>query len=206
MDPNISSKLDSIGKAIPISDLSDNVSIYIGYSLIGLGLLNSLADVPDAFIIGASIAGFCFTTSDLIVLSDRYRKAITPLSLAGVFSFFLLPIVLLSFPNLLMFDFFSFFADMVTFIALGFVMIALAIKSRNAKNEFFKTSMEVVRYTIDEQANTKAMVDYAMKEQKGLVEKQTELIEKQTRMLKESRDRITALEQEHEETKKKEGL
>lgn len=197
MDPNMSSKLNSINKAIVVSDLSDNVSIYIGYSLIGLGLLNSVTDVPDAFIIGASLAGFCFTLSDLLTLHEQYRKAIGPLTAVGVFSFFLLPIVLLSFPYLLMFEFFSFFANMVTFFALGFVMIILGIKSRNAKIEFLKTSMEVVRHTLDEQVNTKSIVDAAIEDHKGLIEKQMKMIE-------ESHDRIATLEKELEEAKKKE--
>lgn len=198
MDPNISSKLDSIGKAITVSDLSDNVSVYIGYLLLGLGLLNSITDVPDAFIIGASIAGFCFTSSDLLLLHERYRKAIGPLSFIGVFSFFLLPIVLLSFPyHLLVLEVFSFVADMVTFFALGFVMIALGVRSRNAKVDFLKTSMEVVRHTFDEQVSTKSMVDDEM-------EKQARLIEKQMKMIEESHDRIATLEKELEEAKKKE--
>lgn len=196
MDANISSKLDSIGKAIVVSDLSDNVSVYIGYSLLGLGLLNSITDVPDAFIIGASVAGFCFTTSDLLMLSDRYMKAIRPLTAAGVFSFFLLPVVLLSCPYLLMLEFFSFFSNMVTFFALGFVMITLGIKSRNAKIEFLKTSMEVVKHTFDEQGRSKSMVDAA-------IEEHTSLVEKQTRLLEESHDRIATLEKELEEMKKK---
>lgn len=86
---------------------------------------------------------------------------------------------------------------MVTFFALGFVMIALGIKSRNAKIEFLQTSVEVVRRTLDQQANTKSRVDAVMEEH-------TSLIEKQTRMIKESHDRIVTLEKELEESKKKE--
>ena len=116
IDPNLNAKVESIVKANSDGEASDNVSIYIGYSLLGLGFLNGITDVPDAFIIGASISGFCFAMIDIITLDGTYKRFIKPLTITGIICLFLLPIILTVYPYPLLIDFFSIYSDMGTFV------------------------------------------------------------------------------------------
>ena len=154
-DSNLSSKLEAIVKAKTDGEVSDNISIYIGYSLLGLGFLNGITNVPDAFIIGATISGFCFAMVDIINLGEAYKRFIKPLTITGIVCLFLLPIVLTVYPHPLLLDFFGLYSDMGTFYALGFVMIALGLKSRQAKVGFITTTFEVIEELVKENGQTK---------------------------------------------------
>lgn len=133
MNEKLDPELKAIIEARDYGNAFNDISFWIGVSLIGLGVLNGITDVPDAFIIGAGLAGFCFTVTDTLTLVKFGKKFITLFTAIGTLCFFLLPIVLLVFPALQILNFFKFLADMGTFYALGFVMVTFTIKSHKAK-------------------------------------------------------------------------
>lgn len=177
IDPNLNAKVESIVKANSDGEASDNVSIYIGYSLLGLGFLNGITDVPDAFIIGASISGFCFAMIDIITLDGTYKRFIKPLTITGIICLFLLPIILTVYPYPLLIDFFSIYSDMGTFVALGFVLIALGVKSRKAKEEFITVTIEVLRHLIDVNNQIGIEKDEIKREVKNIATEQNEILD-----------------------------
>lgn len=178
------SKMDAIVKANKAGEVSDNVSVYIGFSLIFLGVLNGIMDIPDAFIIGASLSGVCFTMADITFLNGNFKKTNAVFTAMGVFCLFLLPIILLVSQNSLIIAFFEFASDMGTFYAIGFVMIALGWKSREAKSGFITGTLEVLRHLKD--TNEKMKNDMA-----SLEEERREIVE-------DYRNRIDQLEKELE--------
>ena len=134
------------------SNVSDNIIVYIGFSFFILGTVNAFTDVSEVFLIGATISGVFFAVNDFLLaglhLKSKYRVAIGPLTMMGVFSFFLLPIFLLTFPSLL--EFFSFLSETGTFYALGFVIIGFAIK---AKKAIIGTKLDMVETIISRLKN-----------------------------------------------------
>ena len=144
MDPNTSSKIDDIVKTKSEISSSDNITVFIGFSLMTLGIANGIYDIPDAFIIGASLAGFCFTAADLLTLYWPNKIAVTMMTGTGVYSFFLLPVSLLMDPNQKIHDILNAMSDASTFIALGLVMVSIGVKSIKAKKGYAKLTAEVL--------------------------------------------------------------
>lgn len=168
-----------------LEGISDLVMIFIGASLIVLGILNMFAEIPSAFILGATLSGLFFTFSDPSIysqqLSNDSRQVLSFFMTAlAVFSFFLLPVVLLISPNL--YEMFKPYGDLATFVALGAVIIVFGVKSRKAN-----------RSRIEKLIIEREQFDTFKKELIQLIEKDTkskelelaEIMQKSTRLDKE---------------------
>jgi hypothetical protein len=128
---------------------SELITIFIGASIFILGFVNSIKAVPDAFIIGATLAGLFFTLSDFNSLRKNSNPYINGgLLFLGVFSFFLLPVILMVFPNLSL----DGFSDFATFLALAAVVVSLGLKSYQSKRSYL-TSIYTELNSLYEQRN-----------------------------------------------------
>lgn len=117
----------------------DLIIIYIGYMILLLGMLNIIVKVPNEFLFGATLAGWFFALSDYFLLTKKkfYESDFTINNFflfSGVFSFFLLPVILMSFPSF--YSKIKPFADLVTFLALGIVIVGIGYKSNQLKRKF----------------------------------------------------------------------
>lgn len=178
----LDSKLDIIKEAYAAGKASDDVSIYIGLSLIILGIINGVKEVPDAFIVGASLSGFFFTLADVTFLSRTVNRLNIFFAPLGIFCLFLLPILLLVFPDFALFKMFEFISDMGTFYAIGLVLIALGYKSRESKAEFISTTKEVLGYFQAENKEHGNAIASIEKERRELAERNLNLERKIDRL------------------------
>lgn len=121
-----------------IEGSSEVITVYVGLSIILLGTINLFKSVPPEFMAGATISGLFFAISDYILLKDKLYKTDAmwhQWSIAlGVFSFFLLPVLLIMFPNLN--KDIEDFTEFATFIALGLVVTSLGFKSFRSRKKF----------------------------------------------------------------------
>lgn len=116
----------------------DVILVFIGFSIVLLGVLNAFKKVPEEFLFGATLSGFFFAFSDYNLLKDRFYQKDMLWNLIslflGVLSFFLLPIILLVFPG--MYEAVEPFGDAATFLALGFIVVGIGIKSMETKRKY----------------------------------------------------------------------
>ncbi|MDP4086001.1 MAG: hypothetical protein Q8934_15465 [Bacillota bacterium] len=49
----------------------DLIIVFIGYTLILLGIINGIKKVPEQFLFGATLAGLFFTASDFNLLKNK---------------------------------------------------------------------------------------------------------------------------------------
>ncbi|WP_252503087.1 hypothetical protein [Sporosarcina sp. Marseille-Q4943] len=82
--------------------LTDLIILFIGISIILLGLLSLYVSIPDEYIAGATIGDMFFVLADIVVLNDVIKTrdlVFHVLSLfIGVISFLGLPVFLIVFP------------------------------------------------------------------------------------------------------------
>ncbi|WP_379968032.1 hypothetical protein [Ectobacillus sp. sgz5001026] len=158
--------------------ISDLVMIFIGASLVILGVLNMFSDVPPEFILGATLSGLFFTFSDPSIFPQRFignvgRRFLSSfMTMIAVFCFFLLPVVLLS--NRPLFEMVAPIDDFATFVALGAVIIVFGLKSR-------KTNRERIAFlrTQRDQALESSNLFQQILEKKVEIAKQQEIIKQQ---------------------------
>lgn len=81
----------------------------------------------------------------------------------------------------------------MTFLALGFVMIALGIKSKKAKKDYAKLTAEVLAEMIDESEKLKSDIDKLAKDKDEIIKMSAE---KNAEIQKEL-DKIRKIEQEN---------
>lgn len=126
---------------------SDYITIFIGFSIMFLGTLTILVDIPEEFAIGATIGALFFALSDYVLLGRYLVKADLILNqiliFFGVVGFFLLPVILISVPVL--FESIIELSDFATFMALGLAVSALGVKSRNHKREYVREMKNSLR-------------------------------------------------------------
>lgn len=119
--------------------LTDMMIVFIGMCILVLAFLSLYGTVPEEYAFGATLAGFFFVFSDVLLVEEK----ITPGSLlmyglsllSGVASFVLLPVILLMnapLREIIMKD-----SDFFTFLGLGFVLMTIGYKTlvRNFKKQ-----------------------------------------------------------------------
>ena len=177
---------------------SDRISIYIGLSLAGIGVLNAATEVPDVFIIGASLAGLCFTLADPLISGRKFINIFTAL---GTLCFFLLPIILLSFPMVNIFDFLNSLSEAATFFALGIVLIALSFKSQNAKISFLTDLIKPFENVKDAHERFEKDIQSIRKEQEEILVNYSNRIKELEELEVNYNNRIKELEEQLEFSK-----
>ncbi|MGE7637646.1 hypothetical protein [Peribacillus frigoritolerans] len=75
----------------------DLITFFVGILLIFLGGLDNIKEVPQEFIIGATLAGLFFAVSDFILIKDDFSKFENILNrvliFSGILSIFLDPVL-----------------------------------------------------------------------------------------------------------------
>jgi hypothetical protein len=117
---------------------SEFITVFVGLAIISIGALNAYTAVPKEFAFGATVGGMFFALSDFTYLKGQYTEkdllANSLLLFSGVMSFFLLPVVLIMFPEV--FTALKSFGDFSTFFALGIVVCGLGFKSFESKAKY----------------------------------------------------------------------
>ncbi|MEY8732098.1 hypothetical protein AB9M92_07505 [Peribacillus frigoritolerans] len=127
---------------------SELIIFFIGISIMILGTINTIRPVPKEFLLGATLAGLFFAFSDYYLLKSKFFKTDLIINLTmvflGVFCFFLLPVILITFPSL--FNVFGQFGDIATFVALGLVVTGLGLKTYSSKRNFLlETKVDLLK-------------------------------------------------------------
>lgn len=130
---------------------SEFITVFVGLAIILIGALNAYTAVPKEFAFGATVGGMFFALSDFTYLKGKYTEkdllTNTFLLFSGVMSFFLLPVVLLMFPEV--FTALESLGDFSTFFALGIVVCGLGIKSFDSKVKYKQGIRKELDHLID---------------------------------------------------------
>lgn len=144
----------------------DLIIVFIGYTILLLGVLNGFKKVPEEFLFGTTFAGTFFACSDYHLLKGKfYRKdyLINIIFLfCGVFSFFLLPVILMVFHEI--YKEIKPLGDTSTFIALGLVVIGIGLKSNSSKRKFILSMKNDIYQLRNESEETAKGIKLATKE------------------------------------------
>ncbi|MEH7248745.1 hypothetical protein V7114_18375 [Neobacillus niacini] len=115
----------------------DVILIFIGFSIVLLGVLHNFKKVPEEFLLGATLSGLFFAYSDFNLLKEKFYQKDVLYTLfflfLGVFSFFLLPVILLVFPG--SYKVVAPYGELATFLALGFIVVGIGFKSMDSKRK-----------------------------------------------------------------------
>lgn len=115
---------------------SDVLIICIGFSLIILGFLGISYEVPEEFVIGASLAGMLFGISDYITtlekISDRKIGIYAMCLVFGAFSVVAVPPYLMVEEEIG--NFIVPYSDTFSMIALGLVIMSIGNRIREARS------------------------------------------------------------------------
>jgi hypothetical protein len=119
----------------------DVLLVFIGFTIVLLGVLNSFKKVPEEFLFGATLSGFFFALSDFNLLKDRFYKSDVLYNLLclffGVASFLLLPVFFMVFQDF--YENIKSFGDAATFLALGFIIVGIGFKSMESKRKYINS-------------------------------------------------------------------
>lgn len=137
---------------------SDMFIGFIGVSLIWLGALSVVTEVPKEFTIGASLSGFFFSFADLTVTSNKITKLkviIYMLCLmSAAISFVFVPAFLLvekDLGNILVP-----YTDAITVLALGIVITSFGNRirlSRDKQREEIRKELQAIRELLNNTSN-----------------------------------------------------
>lgn len=125
---------------------TDLIIMFIGISMIILSCLSLFLKIPKEYSVGATFGGLFFVLADTMIIQKTVGyKSIVFYFLAlffGVFSFFLLPVILLinsdAYAGLIE------ITDFATIGALGFVIMVMSYKAVNSRLELnSETSKEL---------------------------------------------------------------
>jgi hypothetical protein len=159
-------KKEEIEASFPI------IIVYIGLSLMFLGIITIFTEVPKEFLIGASLSGMFFAIADFILLKSNFSNNdvhFTMLTLfLGVASFFLLPVFMIIVPNLS--TIIGRYGDFASLLALGIVVSGLGYRALTSNK----------RYVLEIKKDMKNF-----EEQRNEIQKQIELYNKEHQEMKE---------------------
>ncbi|WP_338749820.1 hypothetical protein [Bacillus sp. FJAT-52991] len=121
-------------------------TFFIGFSLILLGLIDSVKPVPNQFVIGATLSGFCFVLSDFILVGETSVKKSDAIAhyicqMLGVLFLFLLPAFLTMYPFGI--DILKKYSDAFTLVALGVSFIIMSYKAIQYQNRKMKNQEDL---------------------------------------------------------------
>lgn len=152
----------------------DNITIYLGLTLIVLSIFHIIIDIPKQYFISFTISGALFAVSDFILVTPRKNndeKIREILMFLGIFSAVALPIILSSFEYLL--NSMKYWSDFATLFALGVIIISVGARSRNNLNN-------VIFNKFKELESLEAKLKNYDEQQENFRRKRKELFEKKT--------------------------
>ncbi|MEW4225830.1 hypothetical protein [Rossellomorea marisflavi] len=123
------------------------IIVYIGISLMFLGILTVYTEVPKEFLIGASLSGMFFAIADFIILKSKISHKdvlITKCILfLGVASFFLLPVIMIVSPDLS--ERIGHYGNFASLLALGIVVSSLGYRSLASNRKYILEMVDDMR-------------------------------------------------------------
>lgn len=135
-----------------INMVSDLMITFIGLCIIILAVFSLTGKVPKEYTFGATLAGFWFVLSDVMLIEERLRL-IDLLSyifyiFMGIFSFIVIPVMVQIFPSFE--GMFMQHSDFFTFMALGFVLALMGVKTILRKKDLTTTRIEQLEKELDQ--------------------------------------------------------
>lgn len=150
--------------------ISSSMIAYVGFAFMLLVLLSSYFEIPKAYIIGATTSSFFFVLADYAYtirpINKRVRFMYKSTIFLGVFSFIVLPVILMSSESLN--AYFQKESDKMTLFGLGLILVLINNRILDKKSNVEEVYRELTNKAIEQSESLLEMMEKYMDLTEGL--------------------------------------
>lgn len=137
-------KNSDLFESLTTMNSSRNIVLYIGISFVLLGFIHYFFRIPSEYIVSISCSAFFFVGADYLNMDleeSKTSRFMQPFYLfAGVFSFIVLPVLIITFP--MKFEGLIQSSEVFSIVSLGFVLVIYNRKTKQSQSKFYNIVRE----------------------------------------------------------------